>query len=364
MLSVDIPSGLDADRGTCLGDCVVRAHHTLCLLTLKPGLFTGAGRSQAGQVWLDTLGYAAPWPQDNPLSLTGWTQARASWPDRRHQDHKGTFGDALVLGGAPGMQGAAHLAAQACLAAGPGRTFLWTLDPARTHDSMDRPEILRCETGWQPGTTLLSGKTVICGCGGGLEIRAALPEVLHVSSRLVLDADALNAVASELALKQALRGRALRGLPTVLTPHPLEAARLLEVPTASVQNNRLESARELAQRFACSVVLKGSGTVTHDGHEAWINPTGGPSLATGGTGDVLAGWLGGLWAQWPAQAHEPQKAAKVAAGAVWWHGHAADGLGPRMGSPTDPRMHHPRSHWPVRGLDLIESLRECASSAA
>ena len=352
VLSVDLPSGLDADSGSCLGDFAVQAQHTLCLLTLKPGVFTGAGPTQAGQVWLDTLGFERMWPQDRLLSLTAWTQARSTWPVRRHQDHKGTFGDALVLGGAPGMQGAAHLAAQACLAAGPGRTFLWTLDTTQPQESAARPEILRCKPGWHPGSSLLGDKTVICGCGGGVEVRAALPDVLHRSARLVLDADALNAVAAEEALKTSLRGRAGRGFPTVLTPHPLEAARLLEVPTTSVQSDRRAAARELAQKFSCVVVLKGSGTVTHDGRRAWINPTGGPNLATGGTGDVLAGWLGSLWAQWSKDVDEFQRAAEVAAGAVWWHGHAADELGQREG------------HWPVRGLDLIECLRECASSAA
>ncbi len=352
VLSVDLPSGLNADTGACLGHFAVQAQHTLCLLTLKPGVFTGAGRTQAGQVWLDTLGYERMWPQDPLLSLTAWTQARWSWPNRKHLDHKGTFGDALVLGGAPGMTGAAHLAAQACLAAGPGRTFLWTLATTESHGSTNRPEILSCEPGWQAGSSFLGDKTVICGCGGGEEVRAALPEVLHRSAKLVLDADALNALAAEETLQHALRGRAARGLPTVLTPHPLEAARLLAVPTASVQADRLTSARELAKKFASVVVLKGSGTVIDDGHRAWVNPTGGPNLATGGTGDVLAGWLGGLWAQWPAAVDEFQKAAEVAAGAVWWHGRAADELGQRKG------------HWPVRGLDLIEALRECASSAA
>ncbi len=351
VLSIDLPTGLNGNTGALLAAQAVRATHTLSLLTLKPGLFTGLGRQQAGQVWLDTLGHEALWPTDCPTRLTGWPQAREACRARLHQDHKGTFGDALILGGATGMVGAAQLAAQACLAAGPGRTFLWLLDPASASGLLPRPEILTLPPGWKPGTGFLQNRTVICGCGAGAAVQPALPEVLHTSARLVLDADALNAVAQDRSLGQALRRRASRGLPTVLTPHPLEAARLLDCSTESVQSDRLQAAQTLAQKFCCTVVLKGSGTVTHDGQTAYINPTGGPSLATGGTGDVLAGWLGGLWAQWPASSEasgETSRATRVAAGAAWWHGHAADVLGSR----------------PVRGLELIESLRTTAESAA
>ncbi|HEV6966561.1 ADP/ATP-dependent (S)-NAD(P)H-hydrate dehydratase, partial [Roseateles sp.] len=121
--------------------------------------------------------------------------------------------------------------------------------------------------------------------------------------RLVIDADALNAIAAEPALHGLLRARPAGS--TVLTPHPLEAARLLGRDTAALQADRLGAARELADRLACTVVLKGSGSViASPGERPALCASGGPALATAGSGDVLAGWLGGLWAQQPdASAH-------------------------------------------------------------
>ena len=135
---------------------------------------------------------------------------------------------------------------------------------------------------------------------------------------MVIDADAINSIASDSQLDHLLRARAGRGLPTVLTPHPLEAARLLGMGTAQVQHDRLAAAQQLADRFACTVVLKGSGTViAARGEVPVINPTGNAALATAGTGDVLAGMVGArLAADLPAF--------QAATEAVYWHGAHAD----------------------------------------
>jgi hydroxyethylthiazole kinase-like uncharacterized protein yjeF len=138
---------------------------------------------------------------------------------------------------------------------------------------------------------------VVCGCGGGEAIRAHMPEVLQRSAQLVLDADGLNAVADDPALQNLLRQRA-ELKPTVITPHPLEAARLLKTSTAQVQSNRLQAAQNLATLFHCTVVLKGSGSViAAPGQTSRINTSGNGRLATGGTGDVLAGLVGARMAQ-------------------------------------------------------------------
>jgi hydroxyethylthiazole kinase-like uncharacterized protein yjeF len=162
---------------------------------------------------------------------------------------------------------------------------------------------------------------VVCGCGGGTAVQAVLLEVLQRSAQLVLDADGLNAVAQDRPLQNALRQRAnLQGasLTTVLTPHPLEAARLLDCNTAQVQNDRLKAAQELAERFQCSVILKGSGTViAAPGHAPRINTSGNGRLATGGTGDVLAGLVGARMAQ-------GLSAFGAACAAVAQHGQVAD----------------------------------------
>jgi len=160
--------------------------------------------------------------------------------------------------------------------------------------------------------------TVVCGCGGGQAVRAVLPKVLSQSLQLVLDADALNAIADDRSLRILLQQRSARDLATVLTPHPLEAARLLGSSADAVQADRLAAARRLSSDLRCVVVLKGSGTVIAAPEETpAINPTGTPLLGTAGTGDVLAGLLGARLAA----GNQPFTAA---CSAVYQHGAAAD----------------------------------------
>ena len=262
----------------------VKATWTLSLLALKPGLFTAQGRDHAGEVWFDDLGVTPGAPD---AQLGG--QDRSPQALRQHASHKGSYGDVAVLGGASGMTGAALLAASAALHAGAGRTFVALLDPAAIAVDTSQPELMFR----RPDKLDLRSLTVVCGCGGGDAVHDALPRVLSLSARLVLDADALNAIASDTSLQNLLQARAARGLPTVLTPHPLEAARLLGCDAAAVQHDRLASVRALTARFACVVVLKGSGTViAGPGEVPLINPSGNARLATAGTGDVLAGWIG------------------------------------------------------------------------
>lgn len=335
VFAVDVPSGLHTGTGQPLGeDCVV-ATHTLSLLTLKPGLFTGVGRDHAGAVWFETLGVEATADDPEAWLAASETQATSS-TTRRHAQHKGSFGDVAVVGGAPGMAGAAWLAARAAHAAGAGRVFVEMLDGEALALDPLRPELM-FRHGWTQGAVeTLAQSTVVCGCGGGDAVRASLPRLLSLAARLVLDADALNALAADPSLATLLRARAGRRVGTVLTPHPLEAARLLGRTTAEVQADRLLAARALADQFECVVVLKGSGSiVAAPGQTPRINATGNASLATAGTGDVLAGWLGGRWAQRASAAPFP-----VAVQAVAEHGAAA----------------HPHALDPMRAGDLIEAL--------
>lgn len=320
VLAVDLPSGLHADTGQPLGAACVRADATLSLLSLKPGLFTGQGRDWAGDVWWDDLGVA-------PAAPTAELPAAPAPTPRGHAQHKGSFGDVVVVGGAPGMGGAALLAARAALAGGAGRVYLSLLDPAAAALDAQRPELMHRALAWTQPPAALAAATVVCGCGGGTAVREALPALLAHAGRLVLDADALNTVAADPSLHALLQQRAARSLPTVLTPHPLEAARLLACDTATVQADRLAAAQRLAERWRCTVLLKGSGSViATPGRLPAINPTGNALLATAGTGDVLAGWLGGRWAL-------DQPAHDAACAAAWEHGRAVDaawGEGRRM----------------------------------
>jgi ADP-dependent NAD(P)H-hydrate dehydratase / NAD(P)H-hydrate epimerase len=324
VIAVDLPSGLNADTGHKLGALAVRATHTVSLLTLKPGLFTAEGRDHAGQIWLDDLGVGA---SALPASarLAGAGDLRAALAPRHHASHKGSFGDVAVLGGAPGMTGAALLAARAALAAGAGRVFLSLLDAnAASHDPQ-QPELMFRPAWWRSAPAVLARSTVVCGCGGGSAVREALPALLARCARLVLDADALNALATDPALQRQLHARVARGQATVLTPHPLEAARLLDTDATAVQADRLRAARALSLRHACVVLLKGSGSiVASPDARTCINPTGNALLASGGSGDVLAGWVGGLWAQLEPAGGTHQGARQAALAAAWLHGHAAD----------------------------------------
>jgi len=165
-----------------------------------------------------------------------------------------------------------------------------------------------------------------------------LPPLLHRAQRLVLDADALNTVAGEPALQKALRARGARQMATVLTPHPLEAARLLGIDTQQVQADRLHAARALADAMSCTVLLKGSGSVVASAaHTTSINPTGDARLGSAGSGDVLAGWLGGWWAA-HAQATSSHAIAQASA---WIHGAAVD---------------HAARVGPLRASQLIEAM--------
>lgn len=337
VLAVDIPTGLNVDTGQPIGTAV-RASHTLSLLTLKPGLFTAAGRDLAGTVWFDDLGVDAA--HARPTAWLGGALAAAIAP-RHHAQHKGSFGDVAVVGGAAGMTGAALLAGRAALAAGAGRVFVDLLDPLAPSLDAFRPELM-LRPGWshRVDRETLSRSTVVCGCGGGDAVRAVLPALLGHCSRLLLDADALNAIASDTSLRQQLVSRRRRGQATVITPHPLEAARLLGAGAAQVQSDRLGAAQQLADQLGGIVVLKGSGSIiAAPGQTPAINASGNAALATAGTGDVLAGWLGGRWAQ-QASDDVVDGAWQAARAAVWWHGAAAEASGLRV----------------LRAADLVERM--------
>jgi len=311
VLSVDVPSGLNADTGQVTA-WHVKASHTLSLLTLKPGLFTAYGRDAAGTLWLDNLGLTTIELSQN--SAVAQLLEKSSATARPYGSHKGMFGDVAVLAGAPGMAGAALLAASAALHAGAGRVLVGLLDGDTIGVDTQNPELM-----FRPMASLdFSTMTVVCGCGGGQAVQTILPRVLSTSAHLVLDADALNAIATDDHLQSLLISRSNRQVTTVLTPHPLEAARLLGIHTQQVQADRLDSAQLLSRRFACTVALKGSGTViAAPGHVLAINPSGNGKLATAGTGDVLAGMIG-------AQLARGVPTFEAACQAVYRHGELAD----------------------------------------
>ncbi len=316
VLALDVPSGLNTDTGAIVGDSsiAIRASHTITFIGDKPGLHTLHGRDYAGRVSVAPLEIEArhyPAPQ---CWLNDTTLFAGSLLRRQHNSHKGSYGEVAIVGGAHGMAGAPILAARTALQTGAGRVYAVFLENAPAYDSA-QPELM-CRNAHEfdfSTAVLIAGP----GLGQSRGAQDLLAQALSSRQPLVLDADALNLVATDPSLQHRTKHRRE---PTLMTPHPLEAARLLGITTKEVQADRLQAARLLAQQFHAIVILKGSGSViaSPDGR-CCVNPTGNPALATAGTGDVLAGICGALLAQdW--------KMWEAALGACWLHGMAADEL--------------------------------------
>lgn len=310
VVALDVPSGLDADRGSWTGDVEgVHASSTITFIGDKPGLHTGDGVDGAGEVEVAELGIN---PSNTPVSLTDQWDFSQILQRRRRNTHKGSYGNALIIGGNVGMVGAALLAARAALRIGAGRVYVDCIGAPEFRVDPLQPELMFGSSKLPEHAQAIG---IGCGLGRDSAARSAMQRCLQHGAALVIDADALNLVAHDAELAAQL---AARGAPTVLTPHPLEAARLLNCSVNEVQADRLAAARALAQKYRAVVILKGAGTIIAraDGLCA-VNPTGGPALATAGSGDVLTGMLTGLLAQdfdlW-----------QTSLASVWLHGASVD----------------------------------------
>ena len=314
-LALDVPSGVDADTGARIGQHAVTADATLSVIAAKPGLLTGPALDHVGEVWLHDLDLD-DLPVDPVLSAFDAEAAGALVPIRARTSHKGTHGELQVIGGADGMLGAALLAARAALRAGAGRVRVGFLASSAPSVDLLMPELMLSSASALPDHRATS---LCVGCGLGVSGQAVqrLRSALGCDRPAVFDADALNLIAESAELATLLSRRRAA---SVLTPHPLEAARLLGSDAASINTDRIRAARDLARGYEAIVVLKGAGTIVAapDGR-ASINLTGNPLLATAGTGDVLAGLIGALLAQ----GLEAWDAARVGAA---WHGACADAL--------------------------------------
>lgn len=341
VLAIDIPSGLHADSGRILG-CAVRAHNTITFIGLKPGLLTLNGPDHAGDMHLDTLGLTIPEkPSPAGRRIESALLGTILRP-RPRNSHKGMYGNVGILGGATGMVGAALLAGRAALKLGAGRVYVGLFADSPTVD-LDQPELML-----RPAQDLLKMEgldCIVCGPGLGQSQGAlhALTALLGHSAPLIIDADALNLIAGDAKVRQAL---AARSGATLLTPHPAEAARLLGKSIPDIQSDRVAAARELAAKFRCGAVLKGNGSICALQNGDWyVNTTGNPGMATAGMGDVLAGIIAAL----VTQGVEPAMA--LLAG-VHLHGFAADQLVKQGIGPLG-----------LTASDVIDSAREALNRA-
>ncbi len=296
IVAVDLPSGLDGTTGIPLGE-TVRAHHTVALGALKTGLVTDPALDTIGHLWLGDLGF----PETLLDALPGDVIRVESQPERRLSAHKGEAGFVLVVGGSRTMSGAPLMASLAAGRIGAG--LVYAAVPAGIRDvvaaGMPEAVVIPLPEDSEGGIAAEAWDVLLpmlerCHAGilgpglgqgaGAMEVAARLYRTWE--RPLVVDADAL---------------RAAGGTPggaRVLTPHPGEMGRMLEIPAAEVQADRIRWAREGAERFASHVVLKGARTVVAEpGGRYGVNVGGHPVMATAGSGDVLAGLIGGLLAQ-------------------------------------------------------------------
>lgn len=351
ILAIDIPSGLVADTGAAPG-AVIHATTTLTFLGAKPGLYTADGTDCCGEIVIDALGVKLP-PSDG--TLLNESACAALIPRRLHNSHKGTYGNVGIIGGAEGMVGAAVIAARAALHMGPGKVYagLMAKQPL-SHDAIN-PEIMMRSAHELAADEAITVFAVGMGMGESATAKTIMAKIMARQTPMLIDADALRWIslaATPSLLSKSITGEASQaqkaanarpflGLnsTTVLTPHPGEAARLLNTSTDEVQRDRIHAARSIAQHTGATVVLKGNGTVIatpssafsaaqgdeHAG-QYFINPTGNPGMASGGMGDALSGMI----AAFMAQGLSALDAAKLG---VYLHGAAADcachhGMGP------------------------------------
>jgi hydroxyethylthiazole kinase-like uncharacterized protein yjeF len=342
VLSLDIPSGIDADTGAVMG-CAVRARDTITFIAYKPGQLTLDGPDHCGALKLDTLGLEpAKLLEPEGMLLAADALAGAVAP-RPRNFHKGQAGSVGVLGGAAGMVGAAVIAGRAALRCGAGRVYLGLLAPRPPQVDQANPELMHRK----PASLLERGliDVLVAGPGMGRAGSAAklLRAALAAPVTVVLDADALNLIAASRSLAGAV---AKRKAASILTPHPAEAARLLGEATKRIQADRVAAARALAKRYRSFVVLKGNGSVIAEpGGRFWINASGNPGMASAGMGDALAGIVAALCAQ----GAEPRQA--LLAG-TYLHGAAADAL---VAAGSGPRG--------ITASEVIDSARALMNAA-
>ncbi|HHW02428.1 MAG TPA: NAD(P)H-hydrate dehydratase [Thermoanaerobacterales bacterium] len=328
VISVDIPSGISGETGKVLG-VAVKAKRTVTMALPKTGLVLYPGAAYAGKIVVADIGM--------PVSILKSAEACAELLDMNSvaglfkpyppDAHKGTFGRVFILAGSAGMTGAAALCGMAAARSGAGLVTLGI--PASLNDIMEvkvtevmtlplpeTPERSISVKALEKALEFASGCDAVA-VGPGLsrqdEARDFIRQfVAACPVPMVIDADGLNALAEEPEILAGLK------VPAVITPHPGEMARLLSTDAGAVQEERMGTVRKAANRFRCVALLKGARTLiaTPEG-DLWINPTGNPGMATGGSGDVLTGMI----AAFMARGMKPQDAALAGA---YLHGMAGD----------------------------------------
>ncbi|MFP4154631.1 MAG: NAD(P)H-hydrate dehydratase [Halothiobacillaceae bacterium] len=286
VVSIDVPSGLDAATGHAPGPAV-RADRTVTFIAAKVGLFTGDGCELAGRVALERL--EMPEPEAPPVARVD--EDVHGLPPRHRNAHKGRFGTVLVLGGNAGMSGAARLAGEGALRVGAGKVRVGTHPEHAAWLNQGRPELMVSAVADERALLRLLGHADVLALGPGLGQDAwamrMVRQALRVHLPMVVDADALRLIGNNRSARHDI----------VFTPHPGEAAFMLEQTAGAIQADRPAAARRLQDTFGGVVVLKGAGTLVAGSDDLVVCPAGNPGMASGGMGDVLTGVIAGLMAQ-------------------------------------------------------------------
>jgi len=328
VVAIDIPTGIDADTGAVMG-AAVRADLTVTMAFLKRGLVLYPGAGYAGTVRVADIGIPSEVAEKEHISVSlldkdsVWGVISSRLPDA----HKGDFGHLMVVAGSPGKAGAAIMAARGALRTGAGLVSVATpnnlvpIIQAQIAEAMCLPSAESIEgtlgIGSEEELLKAMGTKSACVIGPGLSthyetVRAVRNLIKRLTIPAVIDADGLNALAGFTDILKKVKA------PVVLTPHPGEMGRLMGISTDDIQKDRVDVASEFARKYNVTVVLKGAATVVATPHGwVFINSTGNPGMASGGTGDVLSGMIGSFLAQ-------GYSASQAACLGVYLHGLAGD----------------------------------------
>lgn len=334
VLALDIPSGIDGDSGAVRG-AALHADVTATFISTKMGLVAGEGKDYTGVLELDTLDVPREAYREvseiariiDPDSLPG------SKLKRKSDAHKGSAGHVLIVGGNKTMQGAALMAGQAAARAGAGLVSIASIAARAESFASGVPEIRNFGIESAASLTQLLANCTVAGIGPGLGQDDWAQEVWNEARGqgvpLVVDADALNLLSADPFQRREW----------ILTPHPGEAGRLLDLSTRKIQMDRVGAAERIAERYGGICVLKGAGTIVAGGERTWICDRGNPGMATGGMGDVLTGVICALWAQ-------GLNAEEAACLGVWLHASAGDDCAKEAGAVG------------MMATDLVPGIRE------
>jgi ADP-dependent NAD(P)H-hydrate dehydratase / NAD(P)H-hydrate epimerase len=308
VIAVDIPSGLNADTGQVMA-CAVQADCTVSFIGLKQGLFTGQAADFCGTIFYASLDVPDEIFERVPTPVC--RVIKTGWPRRDRCTHKGSYGHVCIIGGDLGYSGAARMAAEAALRVGAGLVSVATRPEHAALMNLNRPELMchGVENSEQLALLLDKASVIVIGPGLGQSdwAKALFRAAITAQKTVLIDADGLNLLAQKPAVNAGW----------ILTPHPGEAARMLNCTAAQIQQDRFAAVAALQIQYGGTIVLKGAGTLIASEVEIAVSNTGNPGMASGGMGDVLAGVIAGLRAQ-------GLSITQAARQGVYLHGLAAD----------------------------------------